>query len=219
MKEKIKKTFKWSLIATAIVVLVAGITIVSYKWYEDTHKKDYSYEVYRSRVELYMEGTHNSIVTEIDKYIDSVAPGSNLNGIILFQLCDEYKIDVRFAMAQAELESHFGTAGVAAKTNSVWNVKAYDGRSASDMNNKGDGFSHPDQSIEPYLQLLTKSYITNGKTEEDMFIKFVTIKGARYASNPNYEVQLLNIYNRINENTSLDTLINEYKKYKMILGR
>ena len=219
MKEKIKKTFKWSLIATAIVVLVAGITIVSYKWYMETQNDGYSYEVYRSRLELSAEGNRDDIVTEIDNYIDSVAPDSGLNGIKLFQMCEKYNVDVRFVMAQAELESHFGTAGVAAKTNSVWNVKAYDGRSANDMNKKGDGFSHPDHSIEPYLKLLVGSYLVNGKTESDMFMNFVTAGGKRYASNPNYESQLLTIYNRINEQTNLKSLLEEYRKYRMILGR
>jgi hypothetical protein len=72
-----------------------------------------------------MEGVKDNIVTEIDNYIDSVAPESCLNGIKLFELCEQYEVDVRFAMAQAEIESHYGTKGIAAKTNIVWNVKTY----------------------------------------------------------------------------------------------
>ena len=207
-----------SVATVAIIVLTIGTTLLVHKYSGSDWSDDYNYSVYRSRTELAMEGTHNRIVEEIDRYIDSIAPNSSLNGITLFQMCDKYDVDVRFAMAQAEIESHFGTAGVAAKTNSVWNVKAYDGRSAEDMNRKGDGFKHPDQSIEPYLQLLTKSYLVNGKTELDMFTKFVTSGGQRYASSPTYETHLLSVYNKINEQTQLKNLLEEYKRYRMILG-
>lgn len=185
---------------------------------EEPQNTIYNYEIYRSRIELSMEGVKDDIVTEIDDYIDSVAPESCLNGIKLFELCDQYDVDVRFAMAQAELESHFGTKGVAAKTNIVWNVKAYDGRSAEDMKHKGDACTHPDHSIEPYLKLLTNDYLVNGKTEEDMFIEFVNFDNKRYATAENYEVKMLNIYNRISKCTKLTSLLKEYNKYKMILS-
>ena len=71
---------------------------------------------------------------------------------------------------------------------------------------------NPDMSIEPYLKLLTTSYLVDGKTELDMFDKFVDVNGKRYASNPNYENLVENIYNRINECTKLDPLLKEYRK-------
>jgi flagellum-specific peptidoglycan hydrolase FlgJ len=157
-------------------------------------------------------------VTEIDNYIDSIAPDSGLNGIRLFELCEKYGVDVRFAMAQAEVESHFGTKGMAAKTNIVWNVKTYDGRKLEDIRNKKDDYRHPDESIEPYLLLLVNSYFVDGKTEEDMFLNFVNYNGDRYASNPNYEEKMLSIYNRINQETKLKSLLKEYRRYRMILG-
>ena len=181
--------------------------------------KDYNYEVYRDRNELAMQACKDDIVFEIDKYIDSIAPESSLNGIRLFELCDKYNIDVRFAMAQAQAESHFGTTGIASKTNIVWNVKAYDGRSAVEMKQRGDYVSHPDYSIEPYLILLTTKYCVNGKTEYDMFDKFVDINGKRYASNPNYEDLVYSIYEKINKNTNLNEYLKSWRKYKVILGK
>lgn len=178
----------------------------------------YTYEVYRSRTELSMQGIKDDIVTEIDRYIDSIAPESCLNGIKLFELCDKYNIDVRFAMAQAQVESHFGTKGIAAKTNIVWNVRTYDNTTADEMISNGNKYSHPDHSIEPYLKLLSSDYLINGKTEEDMFIEFVNSAGNRYASNEKYEDTLLTIYNSINASTKLSMLLKEYKKYQIILG-
>jgi hypothetical protein len=219
MSNTLKKTLKIAATAVMVIVLaVASTTITHNKLCNNNGMSDYSYQIYRSRTELAMEGVKDNIVTEIDNYIDSVANDSGLNGIRLFELCDKYGVDVRFAMAQAEAESHFGTKGVAAKTNMVWNVKAYDNRTADDMIKKGDAKTHPDMSIEPYLILLTNEYLVNGKTEYDMFDKFVDSNGKRYASNPNYETMVLNIYNRINENTKLKDLLKEYRRYKMILS-
>lgn len=219
MNNTLKKVLKIAATAVMVIVLaVASTTITHNKLCNNNGMSDYSYQIYRSRTELAMEGVKDNIVTEIDNYIDSVASDSGLNGIRLFELCDKYGVDVRFAMAQAEAESHFGTKGVAAKTNMVWNVKAYDNRTADDMIKKGDAKTHPDMSIEPYLILLTNEYLVNGKTEYDMFDKFVDSNGKRYASNPNYETMVLNIYNRINENTKLKDLLKEYRRYKMILS-
>ena len=219
MSNTLKKTLKIAATAVMVIVLaVTSTTITHNKLCNNNGMSDYSYQIYRSRTELAMEGVKDNIVTEIDNYIDSVANDSGLNGIRLFELCDKYGVDVRFAMAQAEAESHFGTKGVAAKTNMVWNVKAYDNRTADDMIKKGDAKTHPDMSIEPYLVLLTNEYLVNGKTEYDMFDKFVDSNGKRYASNPNYETMVLNIYNRINENTKLKDLLKEYRRYKMILS-
>lgn len=217
--EIITSTLTWAILfSAALYFLTKCFMILTAPDVEESENAVYSYEIYRSRIELSMEGVKDDIVTEIDAYIDSVAPESCLNGIKLFELCDQYNVDVRFAMAQAELESHFGTKGVAAKTNIVWNVKAYDGRSAEDMKNKGDACTHPDHSIEPYLKLLTNDYLVNGKTEEDLFIEFVNFDNKRYATAENYEVKMLNIYNKISKYTKLTSLLKEYNKYKMILS-
>lgn len=221
MKETVKKTLKYLGLCIAIVVITITTAIVTHnKIYSDCGLTDYNYMIYRDRTELALDGCRDAIVTEIDHYIDSVASDSGLNGIKLFELCNKYDVDVRFAMAQAEAESHFGTTGIAAKTNSVWNVRAFDGRSADDMIRKGDAAPHPDMSIEPYLILLTTEYLIDGKNELDMFEKFVNKHDKRYASNPNYENLVEGIYNRINECTDLDKLLKEYRRLqkKLLYG-
>lgn len=221
MKETVKKTLKYLGLCVAIIVITITTAVVTHnKIYSDCGLTDYNYMIYRDRTELALDGCRDAIVTEIDHYIDSVASDSGLNGIKLFELCNKYDVDVRFAMAQAEAESHFGTTGIASKTNSVWNVRAFDGRSADDMIRKGDAAPHPDMSIEPYLILLTTEYLVDGKNELDMFEKFVNKYDKRYASNPNYENLVEGIYNRINECTDLDRLLKEYRKLqkKLLYG-
>lgn len=219
MNSKLKRTLQIiALVVTVIGLAIATTTLTHKKLCTDSGMTDYNYQIYRSRTELAMEGVRDGIVTEIENYIDSIAPDSGLNPIRLFELCDKYGVDVRFAMAQAEAESHFGTKGMAAKTNIVWNVKTYDGDTIDDIKRRGDHFRHPDESIEPYLLLLVNNYFVDGKTEEDMFINFVNKDGKRYASNPTYETAMLNIYNKINNETKLKDLLKEYRRYKMILG-
>lgn len=221
MKETVKKTLKYVALVVSVVVLTISTAAITHnRIYSDCGLTDYNYMIYRDRTELALDGCRDAIVEEIDHYIDSVASDSGLNGIKLFELCDEYDVDVRFAMAQAQAESHFGTTGMAAKTNVVWNVRAYDNTTAEEMKRKGHDAPHPDMSIEPYLKLLTTTYLVDGKNELDMFDKFVDINGKRYASNPNYEKLVEGIYNRINEETRLEDLLKEYRKLqkKLLYG-
>lgn len=221
MKDTVKKTLKYVALVVSVVALTISTAVITHnRIYKDCGLTDYNYMIYRDRTELALDGCRDAIVEEIDHYIDSVASDSGLNGIKLFELCDKYDVDVRFAMAQAQAESHFGTIGMAAKTNVVWNVRAYDNTTAEEMQRKGHDAKHPDASIEPYLKLLTTTYLVDGKNELDMFDKFVDINGKRYASNPNYEKLVEGIYNRINEETKLEDLLKEYRKLqkKLLYG-
>jgi hypothetical protein len=155
-----------------------------------------------------------NIIDEMDKYVDNVAPGSELNNGILFELCNKYNVDVIFVLAQGQVESHFATKGTAKKTKSIFNVGAYDGHSAAKQKRNGFGYNNANESIEPYLKLLTNNYLIDGKTETDMMINYVNNVGQRYASNPKYEKMLRNVYNRISSNTNLTNLISKYNHYK-----
>lgn len=224
MKETVKKTLKYLGLAIAIVAITITTAVVTHnRIYADCGLTDYNYMIYRDRTELALDGCRDRIVTEIDHYIDSIAPESGLNGIKLFELCDKYDVDIRFAMAQAEAESHFGTKGIAAKTNMVWNVGAFDNKTAEEIindRNKRTSAQHPDMSIEPYLILLTTRYLVDGKNELDMFESFVDCNGKRYASNEKYESLVQEIYERIDKETDLDALIKEYRKLqrKLLYG-
>lgn len=203
----------------ASIVLVIAISVAAwigiYKWL--TPDRDYNYEIYRARTELHYEGLKDSLVTQVDRYIQATSPGSSVDGLVFVEMCDKYNINLKFALAQGHLESHFGTKGIASKTNSVFNVFSYDGLSADQIIKRGRGYKHPNFSIEPYCQLLTERYLVD-KTEEDMFVKFEDINGNRYASDKKYEDRLLNIYK------SIDSVVNfgvyrDYQKYKIILGK
>lgn len=148
------------------------------------------------------EEARNQLAIEVDNYISSVAPKANIDPFLMIDLCAEYDVDIRFVMAQGQVESHFATKGTAARTLSVFNVGAYDGHSASRQCRNGFGFSDPNESIEPYLKLITNEYMVNGKTESDLMNNYVNGLGMRYASNPKYESMLRSVYKRISNTAS-----------------
>ena len=142
----------------------------------------------------------------MDSYIQTVAPGSNLSGYAVVDACLRHNMDIVFVLAQGQNESHFGTAGIARKTNSVFNVMSYDNLSADDILSRGHGYTHPDQSVEPYIRLIRNDYMVDGKTVQDLMTCFVNKNGHRYASNPQYENALRRTYNRIDNTTNISEL-------------
>ena len=161
--------------------------------------------------------TKAQLVDEVQNYINTVAPTSNLRACILVDACEKYNIEVKFALAQGEIESHFGTKGLASKTNSVWNVGAYDGHFYSKIMGTYK-YSHPNESIEPYLKLLYEKYLTN-EVEEGLLSNFVDHNGNRFASDKNYEERLKYKYNYIGNNTQIDSLTTQLQYWAVKCNR
>lgn len=106
---------------------------------------------------------------------------------------EENNFDLPFLLAQAHLESCFGLAPRARKTNSVFSVGCYDnGKNVCK-------YSTQDDSIVPYINLIKNDYLVDGKTIENLLQKgkFVNAINKRYASDPYYEGKVKNIRNRI----------------------
>lgn len=215
--EKIKRIKGYIISVFIAIILSTTLTMIIHHNY--SYEGDYTYEIWRDRTELHYYGAKNNLVTCVDQYIDSIAPTNTINGIKIVELCDKYSIDLKFVLAQGQLESRFGVDGIAAKTNSVWNVHSFDNKSAEQIKKEGKAYQHPDYSIEPYIKLLLNNYMIDGKTEKDMMINFVDYNNNRYASNKDYERMLLSIYDRIGKETDIDHYINEYKKFKIICGK
>jgi len=156
----------------------------------------------------------DSIYIHVDKYIKNVAPHSNVDALYLITLCDEYNIDIRFVMSQAQLESHFGTRGMAAKTNQMFNIGAYDNKNYKKIN-KIYKYENVNLSIEPYLQLLKSKYLIN-KNEESLLNNYIDIHNKRYASDKTYEQKLTCIYNNIND-SSFQHLLSRYSTFKKLI--
>lgn len=186
---------------------------------EEMTNVDHARDAYIGRLESKFDAAREALAIEVDKYITAYAPNSDLDALNLIDLCSEYNVDIRLALVQGHVESHFGTKGTAARTNSVFNVGAFDGYSAEKQMKNGYGYKHPDYSVEPWLKLITSKYLTNNKTEEDLLDNFVDSNGKRYASCTTYESMLKSKWDKIDSIADITNTYEVYKKYKLKLGR
>ena len=158
-----------------------------------------------------------ALVNEVQNYITQMAPSSNLRGYAIVEECEKYDVDICFVLAQGEVESQFGTKGIASKLNCVFNVGIYDNKTV-DQIEKQYRFECPNESIEPYLKLLTNKYLVN-KLEQDLMRKFVDINNKRYASDTEYEVKISSKYKSICENTKIHEYHNMMKSWAIKCNR
>lgn len=205
---------KTTLICIALALVALGCIFVGVSS-RNSNGSDYVYEIFHRNVELDYYGAKNDLVDAMDMYIQSVAPGSCLNGLAILEECETEGIDIIFVISQAQKESSFGTKGLGYTTNSVFNVKAYDGKGDKYM----DKYSHPDLSIHPYILLLKERYLVDGKTTSDLLVKYTDKFDKRYATDKNYEDSLQRIYTNIVENTQIPVKYEQYNKYKILAGK
>lgn len=217
LKSEIMNIEKFRITLNSICILiVAIIAVLSFSWSFSKKEKDDAYDTateYMRELHVSYQGVKSDLVDATQHYIDSVAPNSGLRALILVEKCEEYGIPISFILGQGELESHFGTKGLAYRTNSVWNVGAYDEHSLTDIPYK---YANPNDSVKPYLQLLDSNYLQN-KTVEDLLESFVDINGNRYATDKYYESKLKTIYKHIQTNYPIDELQSRLNYYKVRL--
>lgn len=205
-----------SIINSICLVVVAVFAILAFTWSMPKQEEQTGYDTateYIRELQTSYQGVKSDLVDLTQHYIDSVAPNSGLRALILVENCEKYGIPVTFTLAQGEIESHFGTKGLAFRTNSVWNVGAYDGHDYSSISHK---FSNPNDSVIPYLDLLTNNYLP-GKTVEDLLDSYTDINGNRYASDKYYETKLKDKIKYITDNYRIDEIQERLNYYKVRL--
>ena len=200
------------ILFTTLILLILLLMIGQYRHYRTNYKYDYLEEVSLSYWNCKYE-----IVQDMDKFIYSKVENTNMSSIELLNLCEKYNIDIRLPLSQGLIESHYGTRGLATKTNSIFNMGAYDGWKYDKILGIYK-YKHPNKSIEPYLKTLSESYLSDNKTEVDLLNNFVNINGSRYASYKGYESELKLVWDEINSTTRLDSLLQEYHYYKLELN-
>lgn len=142
-----------------------------------------------------------SIIEEVDNHINkhtSKAPDSLAR--MITTICLEHDIDICFAVAQTQLETCFGTAGIGRNNSrkSIFGVyKTY---------------KTYEECIYSYCRLLRKSYLVKGRTEQDLMNNYVTYGNYRYAENPDYEKSLKALYNKVKGTTKIYELQQQYGK-------
>ena len=214
--DKNRGNYKLMFIIMTFMLLIGYIIYPAFNVKNGYHKYT-TYEIYNETNKLIHDSIKLALLNEVDRYIQKTASSSSLSGLVVINSCLKYDIDICFVLSQAEQESHFGTTGLARKTNSVFNVFAFDGHDYNAINSNGK-YAHPNDCVEPYIKLLKRDYLVNGKTEYDMLDKYVNKHGKRYASSETYEVALQKNFSKIKTTTRIDSLSQELHKYRLILG-
>lgn len=207
------------------IVLITTTTISIMNWFKFNKtsntiikEKEYSYAYdCIKEAELKYWEIKSQLCDEVQKYIDGVAPTSNLRGYAVVEECELYNIDIKFVLAQGELESHFATKGLGGKLNNVFNVGVFDNISYAEIP-ENYRYDNPNQSIRPYLELLANKYLVD-KLETDLLVEYVNKEGNRYATDTNYESKLKEKYIFISMHTKIDSLQNKLKNYAIKCNR
>lgn len=213
---------KWFFVAISIVLTATTIlSVMNWFKFNNSNKStypeySYAYDCIREAELKYWE-TKSNLCDEVQKYILSVAPTSNLRGYAVVEECEKFNIDIKFVLAQGEVESHFATKGIGGKLHNVFNVGVFDGLTAEEVKTTYK-YDFPNQSIRPYLELLHRRYLVN-KLEVDLMDKYVDIDGKRYATDPTYESKLKEVYTYIYMHTKIDSLQQQMINYAIKCDR
>jgi hypothetical protein len=216
-KEKLKKIVKNVLTTIAMSCVMFLFMIVGIEIYIYCNANDWEPDTLEVAQTDYW-ATKDALMNEVNIFIKKKAPTSTLSPIRLINACDEFEVDIRLLLAQGTIESYFGTKGLAKKTNSVWNMGAFDNTVFDDILYIYK-YEHPDKSIRPYLKKIRNSYLGKKKTELDLLNNFVNLSGQRYATSENYEKELKIVWDEINTTTKIDSLLNRYEQLKILAKR
>ena len=196
-KEKFKKILLFALMFLLPLISINAATIDS---------NNYAYGSINTEIGVNNNPTKESIIESINKeaitFVKKYYP--NCPDIISTYIVKkglENDIDICFMLAQTQLETSFGKAGIG-RTSSRHSLFGVEKRH----------YSNYVEAINDYVKLLKTSYLVKGRTEQNLLKNYVNKGGYRYAGNPNYEVSLRKYYNTICNVTKIKSLQNQYKK-------
>lgn len=141
------------------------------------------------------------LTEEVEDYIESKTKKFDKDiSKHLVEECLNNDIDICFALAQAQIETNFGTTGI--------------GKSRKSMYGVYKTFKSRKHSTEHYIALLKEKYLGTKKTIHHLMKNYATLKGGyRYSSNPKYESELKKAYSEIKRKTKISELQDECNKF------
>lgn len=146
------------------------------------------------------ESIRQELVNEVDKYISKKAYRQKFHKDIsehLVEVALKNNFDIAFAMAQAEIETCFGTAGIGVSRRSMYGVYIT--------------YRSHNASTDYYIDLVKRKYLGKKRTFEQLANNYVTLSGARYSKNPKYEYHFKSAWANIKSNTKISRLQKRYE--------
>lgn len=146
--------------------------------------------------------TKERLIREVDSYIDSKVGDKIRTYDIskhIVNECLDNDIDICFVLAQAKIETAFGTTGIGRTRRSMYGVYIT--------------FKTHNSSTSHYISMLKDNYLGSKKTIHDLMRNFVNLNGHRYSSSKTYERKLRITYNEIKKDTKIFMLQNECSKH------
>lgn len=136
------------------------------------------YELFKKKVDA-AKAVMSDVLGKNGKSLDDIT--FDIENVMY--LCYKYNFDEPLLLSQSQNESHFGTTPRAKRTGSVISIGQWDNKTVT---------TYPDQDscFEPYIKIMQRDYLQNGKVSVDDLLKagnFVNHLGMRFASNPHYE--------------------------------
>lgn len=199
LKKKIKRALLAGVTASVILGAVSKLDINDVEKHQ--LEQMVNTEMVQDSTEMQNDSIHQQKIEACRAYMEWAMKNqgydwstTNLTPEAIVDICEENNFSIPFTMAIANLESCFGQTPRSKRTNSVFSVGSYDnGKNVCT-------YSTPDESIAPFINLIKKDYLQNGKkTLDDLLAtnQFVNMNGHRYAKNPQYEGQIKSIMKRI----------------------
>lgn len=150
-----------------------------------------------------LENCTTILTSEVESYIESKVGRKvrtyDISKHIVKESLDN-DIDICFVLAQAEIETVFGTTGIGKSRRSMYGVYIT--------------FKSHNHSTSYYIDLLKRNYLGTKKTIHHLMKNFVNLNGHRYSSDKGYEKKLKDKYLEIKSKTKIFKLQNECDKYK-----
>ncbi|MCH5166953.1 MAG: glucosaminidase domain-containing protein [Erysipelotrichales bacterium] len=174
------------------------------------NETDSSYNNKKSLL-LKRDSIRQELIKETKEYILKTVPKAKSNVEMVVEPMVEHalgnNIELSFMLAQAQIETAFGTAGIG-RANSKKSMFGVMKRT----------YETYEDCILHYIVNLKKNYLVNGRTIHHLMKNYVTVSGYRYAGDRSYESKVKRLYLHIKSKTKIDSLEDEYRKIEKLLS-
>lgn len=150
-----------------------------------------SLQIYKDSVEQ----LRADLIKEVNDYIDSVAPKSKMTAEYIVEKCEEHDFDITLLLSQGHLETHFATCG----SNNCFGLYVK------------KRYSHPNKSVDDYIELMQSRYVKNRTTEQLIAANFKMENSKKYgySSCRDYGNRISSIRKNIIKKTDIKELFEE----------